>query len=55
MRILKQRRAFTDYIMSTTTVMDRSTKSLFFVRYPTKKERPLGAAKPPGVTRNLGV
>ena len=55
MRLLKQRRAFTALFMSTTTVVDKGPKSLFRVKYPTKKDRPRGAAKPPGVTKNLGV
>ena len=40
MRLLQQRRAFTAWIVSTTTVMDKSIKSLFRVKYPTKKVRP---------------
>jgi hypothetical protein len=55
MRLLKQRRAFTAFVMSTTPVMDRSIKSRFRVKYPTKKDRLRGAAKPPGVTKKLGV
>jgi hypothetical protein len=42
MRLLKQRRSFTAQIVSTITVMDKSTKSLFRVKYPTKKDRPCG-------------
>ena len=35
--------------------MDKSTNSVIRVKYPTKKDRPRGAAKPPGLTKNLGV
>ena len=44
MRLRKQRRAFPVEFVSTTTVMDKSTKSPFRVKYPTKKDRPRGAA-----------
>jgi hypothetical protein len=37
MTLLKQRRAFAAFVMSTTTVMDKGIKSLFRVKYPTKK------------------
>jgi hypothetical protein len=51
MRLLKQRRAFTAWIVFTTTVMDKGIQSLFRVKHPTKKDRPRGAAKPPRVTK----
>jgi hypothetical protein len=35
--------------------MDKSTNPLIRVKYPTKKDRPRGDAKAPGVTKNLGV
>jgi hypothetical protein len=44
MRLLKQRRAFAAQIVSTTTVMDKSTQSLFRVKYSTKNGRPCGTA-----------
>ncbi len=37
MRLLQQRRAFAAFVMSTTTVMDKSIKSLFLVKYLRKK------------------
>ena len=40
MRLLQQRRAFAAFVMSTTTVMDKSIKSLFCVKYPLKKTPP---------------
>jgi hypothetical protein len=39
MRLLKPRRAFTAWMVSATTVMDESIKSLFGVKYPTKPAR----------------
>ncbi len=38
-RLLKQRRAFTTQIMSTTTVRDKSTKLSCRVKHPTEKEK----------------
>jgi hypothetical protein len=55
MSLLQQWRAFAALVMSTTTVMYISIRSNVGVKYLTKKVRPRGAAKPPGVTKNLGV
>ena len=44
MTLLKQRRAFVALVMSTTTVMDKSIKSLCRVKYPTEKGHTRGTA-----------